>query len=64
MHLQADLGTARREYISTREAKRHVASRLEDIEASRMSNVAGSEAQRLAQNNKERLSQWSSMCSH
>lgn len=58
--LQADLGTARRELISTAEARRFVGARLEDIEAARMSNVSGSEAQRLANVNKEKLNEWSS----
>ncbi|KAE8146699.1 hypothetical protein BDV25DRAFT_143452 [Aspergillus avenaceus] len=53
----ADLGTARREYISTVD-DRTKRTRLEDIEASRESNRAGTEAQRLAQQHKEQLSNW------
>lgn len=60
VYLQADLGSARREYISTADNKNYDGIRLEDIEASRLSNIKGSEAQRLAQANKERLNQWSS----
>lgn len=61
--LQADLGTARREYISTADNNRYSRVRLEDIEASRMSNIPGSEAQRLAQANKQKLNEWSSKLS-
>ncbi|RJE24139.1 hypothetical protein PHISCL_03513 [Aspergillus sclerotialis] len=57
----ADLGTARREYISTADNKDYDRIRLEDIEASRLSNIKGSEAQRLAQVNKEHLNKWSNM---
>lgn len=59
-YLQADLGTARREYISTADNKYYDGIRLEDIEAARLSNVQGSEARRLAEANKERLTEWSS----
>ncbi|RLM01243.1 hypothetical protein CFD26_108782 [Aspergillus turcosus] len=53
-----DLGTLRREYISTVDTKKFRNIRLEDIEATRMVNVAGSDAQRLAQANQARLSAW------
>ncbi|OJJ44739.1 hypothetical protein ASPZODRAFT_27376 [Penicilliopsis zonata CBS 506.65] len=61
----ADLGTARREHISTTETKQNLKSigdvKLEDIEATRESNVAGSEAHRLAQANKSLLAAWSNV---
>ncbi|KAL2002378.1 hypothetical protein VTN02DRAFT_85 [Thermoascus thermophilus] len=58
----ADLGTARREYISTVDKPNifsHV--RLEEIEASRLSNVKGSDAQRLAEKNKVQLNAWANV---
>jgi hypothetical protein len=57
-----DLGTARREYISTvddPDKYRHVG--LPEIEASRKSNEKGSEVHRLAEGNKPQLDAWSSM---
>ncbi|THC88837.1 hypothetical protein EYZ11_011721 [Aspergillus tanneri] len=56
-----DLGTARREFISTSDKTKLRNVSLSDIEASRMSNVAGSEAQRTAQANKEKLSEWNNV---
>ncbi|KAF7166453.1 hypothetical protein CNMCM5623_000108 [Aspergillus felis] len=53
-----DLGTLRREYISTVDTKKFRNIRLEDIEATRMINVAGSDASRLAQANQARLNAW------
>ncbi|PKX93109.1 uncharacterized protein P174DRAFT_452343 [Aspergillus novofumigatus IBT 16806] len=53
-----DLGTLRREYISTVDTKKFRNIRLEDIEATRMINVAGSDAARLAQANQARLNAW------
>ncbi|KAL2013861.1 hypothetical protein VTN00DRAFT_1386 [Thermoascus crustaceus] len=58
----ADLGTARREYISTVDKPNifsHV--RLEEIEASRLSNVKGSDAQRLAEKNRAQLNAWANV---
>ncbi|KAI9930853.1 hypothetical protein ASPWEDRAFT_178925 [Aspergillus wentii DTO 134E9] len=56
----ADLGTARREHISTSDTKRF-RERLEDIEALRMTNTAGSEAHRLAKKNEGKLSGWANV---
>ncbi|GFF65193.1 hypothetical protein IFM47457_00956 [Aspergillus lentulus] len=53
-----DLGTLRREYISTVDTKKFKNIRLEDIEAARMIYVAGSDAARLAQANQARLNAW------
>ncbi|RHZ57162.1 uncharacterized protein CDV56_102497 [Aspergillus thermomutatus] len=53
-----DLGTLRREYISTVDTKKFRNIRLEDIEATRMINVAGSDAARLAKANQARLNAW------
>ncbi|KAE8353927.1 hypothetical protein BDV28DRAFT_132223 [Aspergillus coremiiformis] len=53
-----DLGTARREYISTVDDRRVKKARLEDIEATRLSNQPGTQAQRLAQQNQQQLSEW------
>ncbi|EDP50074.1 conserved hypothetical protein [Aspergillus fumigatus A1163] len=53
-----DLGTLRREYISTVDTKKFRNIRLEDIEATRMINVAGSDAAHLAQVNQARLNAW------
>lgn len=61
---QADLGTARRENISTFDDRKNIPSvGLEDIEASRQSNIIGTAAQRLASKNKPKLTAWSGMCS-
>ncbi|KAJ5569930.1 uncharacterized protein N7459_009360 [Penicillium hispanicum] len=55
----ADLGTARRENISTFDDRKNIPSvRLEDIEASRQSNIPGTAAQRLASKNKLKLTAW------
>ncbi|KAE8373439.1 hypothetical protein BDV26DRAFT_272090 [Aspergillus bertholletiae] len=53
-----DLGTARREYISTTDNKKVKKIRLEDIEATRLSNQPGTEAQRLAEKNQQQLTEW------
>ncbi|KAL5342544.1 hypothetical protein BJX70DRAFT_394760 [Aspergillus crustosus] len=53
----SDLGTARRENISTADHKLY-RGRIEDIEASRRSNKPGSKEQRVAQANKSRLEGW------
>ncbi|PLN78870.1 hypothetical protein BDW42DRAFT_187095 [Aspergillus taichungensis] len=57
----ADLGTARREQISTADSAKFNKLRLEDIEATRLSNKVGSNAQRLAQANKEKLAGWTNV---
>ncbi|KAL4763269.1 uncharacterized protein BDW70DRAFT_166255 [Aspergillus foveolatus] len=56
---EADLGTARREEISTadRDSKTWL-TRLDVIEASRRSNVQGTIEQQLAQANRDRLNAW------
>ncbi|KAF5856292.1 hypothetical protein ETB97_007620 [Aspergillus alliaceus] len=53
-----DLGTARREHISTVDDKKVKEARLEDIEATRLSNQPGTQAQRLAQQNQQQLTEW------
>ncbi|RAH74569.1 uncharacterized protein BO66DRAFT_425555 [Aspergillus aculeatinus CBS 121060] len=56
-----DLGTARREFISTKDGPRRVLNvGLETIEASRESNQPGTKAQLMAQKNKAQLADWSS----
>ncbi|PLB54415.1 hypothetical protein P170DRAFT_421128 [Aspergillus steynii IBT 23096] len=52
-----DLGSARREYISTADKKMRQVS-MQALEAARMSNVRGSEAQRTAEANKDKLAEW------
>ncbi|KAL4921216.1 hypothetical protein BDW62DRAFT_198224 [Aspergillus aurantiobrunneus] len=54
---EADLGTARREYISTVDRSFNN-TRVQAIEASRRSNVPGSAEQRLAAANKDLLDAW------
>ncbi|RAL16463.1 uncharacterized protein BO97DRAFT_410847 [Aspergillus homomorphus CBS 101889] len=60
-----DLGTARREYISTKDDMRHanldINVGLEDIEAIRESNVPGTQAQFMAEKNKTRLAAWANV---
>ncbi|PYI06659.1 hypothetical protein BO78DRAFT_368683 [Aspergillus sclerotiicarbonarius CBS 121057] len=56
-----DLGTARREYISTADDQLHRRTRLQDIEAGRMANVPGSEAQRMAEANETLLAGWANV---
>ncbi|CAK47899.1 hypothetical protein M747DRAFT_350253 [Aspergillus niger ATCC 13496] len=56
-----NLGTARREYISTADDRRHKKARLEDIQAIRMTNVPGSAAQRMATVNQGRLEDWANV---
>ncbi|GAB1204504.1 hypothetical protein APSETT445_003159 [Aspergillus pseudonomiae] len=53
-----DLGTARREHISTTDNRKVKKARLEDIEATRLSNQPGTEAQRLAEQNRQQLTEW------
>ncbi|KAE8136885.1 hypothetical protein BDV38DRAFT_283558 [Aspergillus pseudotamarii] len=53
-----DLGTARREHISTTDSRKVKKARLEDIEATRLSNQPGTEAQRLAEQNRQQLTEW------
>ncbi|QSS63722.1 hypothetical protein I7I51_00781 [Histoplasma capsulatum] len=55
----ADLGTARREYISTVDLPnkyRHVG--LDQIEAIRATNIKGSKVQKIAQANRAQLNAW------
>ncbi|PYH83420.1 hypothetical protein BO82DRAFT_411518 [Aspergillus uvarum CBS 121591] len=57
-----DLGTARREFISTKDGPRRVLSvGMETIEASRESNQPGTKAQLMAQKNKAQLADWSNI---
>ncbi|KAE8411857.1 hypothetical protein BDV36DRAFT_301435 [Aspergillus pseudocaelatus] len=53
-----DLGSARREHISTTDSRKVKRARLEDIEATRLSNQPGTEAQRLAEQNRQQLTEW------
>ncbi|KAL4985375.1 hypothetical protein BDW68DRAFT_198895 [Aspergillus falconensis] len=56
---EADLGTARREEISTADCGFDVRlTRLEVIEASRRSNVPGTIEQQIAHSNRDRLDAW------
>ncbi|BCS29022.1 uncharacterized protein APUU_70592A [Aspergillus puulaauensis] len=57
---EADLGTARREYISTVD-RGFNNMRVQAIEASRKSNVQGSKEQRVAEANKSRLEGWANV---
>lgn len=60
---QADLGTARREHVSTVDDAKNIShARLADIEATRKSNIPGTDAARLAKKDEARLSAWSSTC--
>ncbi|PGH07895.1 solute carrier family 38 (sodium-coupled neutral amino acid transporter), member 11 [Blastomyces parvus] len=55
----ADLGSARREYISTVDAQnkyQHIG--LDQIEAIRATNIKGSKVQKLAETNKAQLNAW------
>ncbi|KAL2843977.1 hypothetical protein BJX68DRAFT_243419 [Aspergillus pseudodeflectus] len=56
-----DLGTARREYISTVDRTRLRNTRVEVIEATRKSNLPGSTEQRIAGANKSRLEGWANV---
>lgn len=61
VQLKADLGTARREYISTVDLPnkyRHVG--LDQIEAIRATNIKGSKVQKIAQANRAQLNAWNS----
>ncbi|KAL4809052.1 hypothetical protein BDV18DRAFT_157989 [Aspergillus unguis] len=57
---EADLGTARREYISTVDHGFRE-TRVQVIEATRRSNMQGTEEQRIAAANKSRLDGWANM---
>ncbi|KAJ5812238.1 hypothetical protein N7474_008539 [Penicillium riverlandense] len=58
----ADLGTARRERISTaHDPRKQVPVHLAYIEATRESNITGTKAQRLAEENKGQLEQWKNL---
>jgi hypothetical protein len=62
--LQDDLGSARRERISTQDDPRNIShTRVEELEAHRLSNIPGTGA--FAQANKKRsaLAAWASMSS-
>ncbi|KAL1968808.1 hypothetical protein VTN77DRAFT_1169 [Rasamsonia byssochlamydoides] len=60
LHQQADLGTARREYISSVDKPNKFSRiRKDQLEAARLSNVDES-VRRVAEQNKEQLSAWSS----
>ncbi|KAJ5896085.1 uncharacterized protein N7473_005484 [Penicillium subrubescens] len=54
----ADLGTARREYISTTDDTRQRIAAMGEIERHRHSNIAGTVEQRRAQQNQASLSAW------
>ncbi|KAF9887883.1 hypothetical protein FE257_009543 [Aspergillus nanangensis] len=54
-----DLGTDRRERLSTEDGRRAPTVHLEDIEASRMSNIPGSKEYRSAKDNQLELKRWS-----
>lgn len=61
VQIKADLGTARREYISTVDLPnkyRHVG--LDQIEAIRAANIKGSKVQKIAQANRAQLNAWNS----
>lgn len=60
--IKADLGTARREYISTSDIpnKNHRVSQAQ-VEAQRASNIPGSESHRLAETNQSQLNAWNGM---
>jgi hypothetical protein len=61
MHLQADLGTARREYISTADsANKYPKATLEQLEANRKANQKGTEAHRTMQKNSKEIDAWRS----
>ncbi|CAL5873871.1 uncharacterized protein PFLUO_LOCUS8154 [Penicillium psychrofluorescens] len=58
----ADLGTARRERISTaQDPRKQVPVHLAYIEATRESNITGTKAQRLAEENKGQLEEWKNL---
>jgi hypothetical protein len=60
--LQADLGTARREHISTADdTHRRVQAEMAVIERRRPSNVAGTKEHKQAEMNKGSLNAWTSM---
>lgn len=62
VHVQEDLGTARREYISTVDTNNKIRNvTIEAIEAAREANKKGSAVHRLAEKNKDSLNAWNSM---
>lgn len=62
MTRQADLGTARREHISTADdTHRHIQADMAAIERCRPSNIAGTMEYKQAQMNKSSLDAWTSM---
>lgn len=62
MSLQADLGTARREYVSTvDDSRKRIHAELDDIERHRHSNIAGTVEQKTAEANRPLLNAWTSM---
>ncbi|PWY86215.1 hypothetical protein BO70DRAFT_428265 [Aspergillus heteromorphus CBS 117.55] len=56
-----DLGSARREYISTADGRNDMRVRMEDIEASREVNIPGSDAHRRARVNQTQLADWANV---
>ncbi|PWY93721.1 hypothetical protein BO94DRAFT_511563 [Aspergillus sclerotioniger CBS 115572] len=56
-----DLGTARREHISTADDQHHRRIRLQDIEAGRLAYVENSDAQKLAIKNEAQLAGWANV---
>ena len=62
MSLQADLGTARREYVSTvDDSRKRIHAELDDIERHRLSNIPGTIEQKKAEANRPLLNAWKSM---
>ena len=60
--VQEDLGTARREYISTVDTNKKFRNvTIEAIEAAREANKKGSAVHSLAEKNKDSLNAWNSM---
>lgn len=61
MPLQADLGNARREFITTADNDSNLSQiGLEELDAGRQSNIPGTEAFKLAKANKVDLDKWRS----
>jgi len=62
--LQDDLGSARRERVSTEDDPRNIChASLEELEAHRQSNIPGTEAFKRASERKDALKAWASMSS-
>lgn len=60
---QADLGTARREHVSTMDDPKKISRvRMEDLEAQRASNIRGTASQREAAQKQPALDAWKSLC--